>query len=109
MKRAIISIILLSGIPIASADTIHVTVGDTGCAGRQIGVTKCWEKIPGVVSVTVLPRKSGDQTAQRVFVIVSSSAAPTEDTLQQALGRRDKRYPILAYESSSNPDDTARK
>lgn len=91
------------------ADTVRVTVGDTGCAGRQIAVTQCWEKIPGVVSVTVLPRKTGDQAAQRVFVIVSSSTVPTEDSLHEALGRRDKHYPILKYDMSQNPVGTARK
>ena len=89
--------VLLSMIEAVIAGTVRVTVGDTGCPGRQIGVIHSWEKIPGVVSVTVLPRDPKDPAAQRVFVILSKAAPPTEDSLREALGRRAKHYPILNY------------
>lgn len=97
MKVLLISLVLLCGIDATVADTVRVTVGDTGCPGRQIGVIHSWEKIPGVVSVTVLARDPKDPAAQRVFVIVSKTAPPTENSLRQALGRRAKHYPILKY------------
>jgi hypothetical protein len=99
VKVLLTSLVLLSVIDAAIADTVRVTVGDTGCPGRQIGVTRSWEKIPGVVSVTVLPRDPKDPAAQRVFVILSKAAPPTEDSLREALGRRAKHYPILNYVS----------
>jgi hypothetical protein len=103
VKRLFISLILFCGFDVAIADTIHVTVGDTGCPGRQIGVTESWENVPGVISVTVLPRQPKDPAAQRVFVIVSKAASPTEESLREALGRRAKHYPILGYRSQPPP------
>jgi hypothetical protein len=89
--------IFLCGFGAAIADTIHVTVGNTGCPGRQISVIKIWEKIPEVLSVTILPRQPKDPSAQRVFVIVSKAISPTEESLRKALGRRVEQYPILKY------------
>jgi hypothetical protein len=100
MKRLLIYMTLVCGLEVAIADTIHVTVGDTGCPGRQNGVTESWEKIPGVTSVTVLPRQPKDPAAQRVFVIVSKADPPSEESLREALGRRAKHYPILEYVGS---------
>ena len=97
MKKLLISLVFLSVIDAAMADTVRVTVGDTGCPGRQIGVSRSWEKIPGVISVTVLARNPKEPAAQRVFVIVSKADPPTEDSLREALGRRAKHYPILKY------------
>lgn len=105
MKRFLISTLLVGGLNVAVADTIHVTVGDTGCPGRQIGVTKAWEKIPGVLSVTVLPRRSKEPAAQRVFVVVSKADSPSENSLREALGRRAKHYPILKYAGVSDSPD----
>jgi len=99
MTRRLTCLALLYGIAAASADTVRVTVGDTGCPGRQNAVQGLWEKVPGVVSVTVLPRQPKQPPAQRIFVIVSKTAAPTEDSLRAALGRRAKHYPILGYET----------
>ena len=101
MIQAMTCAVLLCGLAGAKADTVHVTVGDTGCIGRQNSVKGFWEKIPGVVSVTVIPRQPKDQAAQRVFVIVSKAASPTEDSLREALGRRAKQYLILRYQNSS--------
>ena len=78
MNRFLISSLLVCGCHVTVADTIHVTVGDTGCPGRQIGVIDCREKIPGVVSVTVLPRQPKEPAAQRVFVMISKSAPPSK-------------------------------
>ena len=97
MKKLLISLVFLSVIDAAMADTVRVTVGDTGCPGRQIGVSRSWEKIPGVISVTVLARNPKEPAAQRIFVIVSKADPPTEDSLREALGRRAKHYPILKY------------
>lgn len=109
MKLILITLILLCRVGAAVADTIHVTVGDTGCPGRQTGVTGSWEKIPGVVSVTVMPRQPKDPAAQRIFVIVSKAASPTEESLREALGRRAKHYSILEYKSQAPPVKTVRK
>jgi hypothetical protein len=103
MKRPLFPLILVCGIDAALADTVRLTVGDTGCPGRQIGVTESWKKIPGVVSVTVLPRRPDEPAAQRVFVIVSKADPPTEDSLREALGRRAKHYPILKYAVDPGP------
>ena len=97
MKKLLLSLVFLSVIDAAMADTVRVTVGDTGCPGRQIGVSRSWEKIPGVISVTVLARNPKEPAAQRIFVIVSKADPPTEDSLREALGRRAKHYPILKY------------
>ena len=97
MKRLLLSLVFLSVIDAAMADTVRVTVGDTGCPGRQIGVSRSWEKIPGVISVTVLARNPKEPAAQRIFVIVSKADPPTEDSLREALSRRAKHYPILKY------------
>lgn len=89
--------ILISCCGLLHADTVLVTVGDTGCVGRQQAVKSQWEKIPGVISVAIQPRREKDRRAQRTFVIVSSGSSPTTEVLRAALGRRDKHYPILEY------------
>lgn len=99
MNCFLIPLTFLCGISLAIADTVHVTVGDTGCPGRQIGVTTSWEKIPGVTLVSILPRHPKDPAAQRVFVIVTKGASPTKEHLREALGRRAKHYPIINYKS----------
>jgi hypothetical protein len=99
VKGSLYFLIFGCGIATAVADRVHVTVGDTGCRARQTTVIRSWEKIPGVVSVTVLPRQPKDPAAQRVFAIVSKAASPTEDSLREALGRRAKHYPLLEYRS----------
>lgn len=77
------------------ADTIMVTVGNTGCPGRQQAVKKQWEKIPGVTSINIQPRQNKEPGAQRKFVIVSGGKPPSPDMLRSSLGRRAKHYPIL--------------
>lgn len=99
MKRLLIFTILLAGYPMAAADIVKVTVGNTGCPGRQNGVAECWRKLPDVVSVTVLPPLPADTATQRVFVVVSKETSPSENTLREALGNRAKHYPILNYQS----------
>jgi len=103
MTRAIVSIILLCGI--SGAETIRVTVGDTGCPGRQITVRQSFEKIPGVKSVAGLPRQPGDPPARRTFVVTCTGIAPDAEALRTALGRRAKNYPILDYQKPiAQPD-----
>lgn len=97
MKCILIPFTVLCGINLAIADTVHVTVGDMGCLGRQIGVTESWEKIPGVTLISILPRHPKDPAAQRVFVITTKGASPTKEHLCEALGRRAKHYPIINY------------
>jgi hypothetical protein len=101
MIRWLIPLLLTCG-GLLHADTVFVTVGDTGCVGRQQAVKSQWEKIPGVVSVSVQPRQEKDPGAQRTFVIVSSGAPPTLKSLGNALGRRAKHYPILHYRNASD-------
>lgn len=95
MIRVFPLLVFLMGIGALEADTLHVTVGDTGCQGRQITVRKCFEKIPGVRSVTVLPRLPEDPPARRTFVVVSADISPDQETLRLSLGRRADDYPIL--------------
>ncbi len=94
MKRLIVCYLLISAS--ARADTLRVTVGDAGCAGRQITIRKCWENLPGVSSVEVLRREPDAKGGQRVFLIISKSTPPTENQLREALGRRAKNFPILS-------------
>lgn len=98
MIRALTSLAVLIGICALEAETIHVTVGDTGCAGRQLTVQRSWEKIPGVASVSVQQRQSKDPPAQRTFIVACAGASPDQETLRTALGRRAKNYPILDYQ-----------
>jgi hypothetical protein len=87
------------------AETVRVIVGETGCAGRQIAVRECWEKISGVSSVTVLPRQPAEPPARRTFIIVATATAPSAEALRAALGRRAKNYPILDFRKE--PDQPA--
>ena len=100
MKSVIITIALLCSF--CQAETVYVTVGETGCVGRQIAVRRCWEKMSGVSSVTVVPRQPAEPPARRTFVIVAQAAAPSAEVLRTALGRRAKNYPILAYQKGSD-------
>jgi hypothetical protein len=84
----------------ATAGTVHVTVGNTGCSGKQLAVQRLWEGIPGVRSVEVITRKSGDPANQRVFIIRTEGADPDQASLTRALGRRAERYPILSLTPS---------
>lgn len=51
--------------------------------------------MPGVRSVEIVPRKSGDPANQRVFIVTTDDADPDQAALTLALGRRAARYPIL--------------
>ena len=96
MRFGLIPWCIVGFLPLA-AETVRVTVGDTGCPGRQLAVKHLWEKIHKVSSVTVLPKQRQDQAASRTFIIVSEGPNPDSASLQSALGRRAGRYPILAY------------
>lgn len=98
-----IAIVILCVTGVANADAVAVVVGETGCVGRQQTVRKCWVKIPGVVSVTVLPRQSDKPGSKRTFVIESNGVSPTTDTLRTALGRREKHFPILSLRPMESP------
>lgn len=95
MHGAFLGFLFLCGLNPLRAATIKVVVGETGCTARQLPVKKSWLKLPGVISVTVLPRQPNDAGGQRAFVIVSGGASPTDEALRTALGRRVKHYPIL--------------
>ena len=90
------AILLLSLIATASAGTIRVTVGNNGCRTKQLTVQRLWKVIPGIESVVIVPRKSGDPANQRVFILTAKGKPPEQADLEQALGRRAERYPILA-------------
>lgn len=96
MRNILIAWCVAGFLPLA-AETVRVTVGDTGCPGRQLAVKRLWEKIPEVLSVTVLAKAHEGPAASRVFIVVSQGPSPDFTALQNALGRRAERYPILAY------------
>ena len=110
MKAAGSSIVLFCSFCQGQAETVYVTVGETGCVGRQVAVRQCWEKMSGVSSVTLSPRKPGELPARRTFVVVTTAAtAPSVETLRAALGRRAKNYPILAYRKESEQRPAAQR
>ncbi len=90
-------LLALPFIATVSAGTVHVTVGNTGCRTKQLTVQRLWKAMPGVKSVAIVPRKSGDPANQRVFIVATTGADPDLATLSRALGRRAERYPILAH------------
>lgn len=94
---------------ITNADTVAVVVGDTGCVGRENAVKALWAKIPGVTSVTVLPRQPKNPGGQRTFVVLSRGIPPTKEALRIALGRRDKNYPILDYKPENSGKSSGRQ
>ncbi len=93
------ALLLLSLIATATAGTIRVTVGNNGCRTKQLTVQRLWKAMPGMESVVIVPRKSGDPANQRVFVLTSKGKPPEQKDLERALGRRAERYPILAVEA----------
>ena len=95
MKTFSTALLLLSLIATASADTIRVTVGNNGCRTKQLTVQRLWKALPGIASVVIVPRKSGDPANQRVFILTTKGKPPEQADLEQALGRRAERYPIL--------------
>ncbi len=97
MRSLPTTLLLLSLIATASAGTIRVTVGNNGCRTKQLTVQRLWKAIPGMESVVIVPRKSGGPANQRVFVLTTKGKAPEQADLEQALGRRAERYPILAF------------
>jgi hypothetical protein len=90
------ALLLLSLIATATAGTIRVTVGNNGCRTKQLTVQRLWKAMPGIESVVIVPRKSGDPANQRVFVLTTKGKPPAQAELENALGRRAERYPILA-------------
>ena len=91
------ALLLLSLVTTASAGTIRVTVGNNGCRTKQLTVQRLWKAMPGMESVVIVPRKSGDPANQRVFVLTTKGKPPEQADLERALGRRAERYPILAF------------
>lgn len=91
---------LLCLLATASAGTVKVTVGNNGCRTKQLTVQRLWKAMPGMESVVIVPRKSGDPANQRVFILTTKGEPPRQAELEQALGRRASRYPILAFEAS---------
>lgn len=96
MKSLSTALLLLSLIATADAGTILVTVGNNGCRTKQLTVQRLWKAMPGMESVVIVPRKSGDPANQRVFILTTKGKPPGQVDLEQALGRRAERYPILA-------------
>lgn len=93
-------LILLLLIVTASAGTIYVTIGNTDCRTKQLTVQRLWKSMPGVRSVLIVPRKSGDLPNQRVFMVSTNGADPDRTALTLALGNRAGRYPILSLAPS---------
>ncbi len=98
MRSFSTALLLLSLVATASADTIRVTVGNNGCRTKQLTVQRLWKAMPGMESVVIVPRKSGDPANQRVFILTTKGKPPEQADLTKALGRRAERYPILAID-----------
>lgn len=96
MRSFSTALLLLSLITTANAGTVRVTVGNNGCRTKQLTVQRLWKAMPGMESVVIVPRKSGDPANQRVFILTTKGKSPEQAELEQALGRRAERYPILA-------------
>jgi hypothetical protein len=84
----------------ASAGTVHVVVGNTGCNTKQLTVQRLWKSMPGVRSVVIVPRGPDAPANQRVFIVTTDGADPDQAALSRALGRRAERYPILSLTPS---------
>lgn len=91
---------LLCILTTASAGTVKVTVSNTGCRTKQLTVQRHWKAMPGIDSVVIIPRKSGDPANQRVFIVSAKGKPPEQADLERALGRRAERYPILTINPS---------
>jgi hypothetical protein len=55
----------------ASAETVQVLVGNTGCRTKQLTVQRLWKTIPEMLKVEIVSRKSGDRPNQRVFILTT--------------------------------------
>ena len=93
-------LLLMTLVATATAGTIRVKVGNNGCRTKQLTVQRLWKAMPGMESVVIVPRKSGDPANQRVFVLTTKGKPPEQKELESALGRRAERYPILAVETA---------
>lgn len=100
MRFFFASFLLLLLVSTATAGTIRVTVGNNGCRTKQLTVQRLWKAMPGMESVVIVPRKSGDPANQRVFILTTKGKPPEQKDLERALGRRAERYPILAVETA---------
>lgn len=89
-------LIVLPLIAMTKAGAIHVAVGNTGCRTKQLTVQRLWKSMPGVRSVEIVPRKTGDPANQRVFIITTDGTDVNQAALARALGDRAGRYPILS-------------
>ena len=94
-------LILCSLIATASADTVELLVGNTGCRTRQLAIQRLWKSMPGVQKVEIRPRKSGEPANQRVFLVTTDGPAPDQKAFTIALGRKATRYPILSLTPST--------
>lgn len=93
MSRLICMALFLACLPVRAAD-VRVEVDGVGCHTRQLAVQKVWTKLPGVISVTILPRGTSDPANRRIFVI-TASPAPDQPALETALGARTRFYKVL--------------
>lgn len=91
--RLLISFTLIAS---ASADTVQLLVGNTGCRTRQLAIQRLWKSMPGVQKVEISPRKSGEPANQRIFLVTTDGPAPDQKAFTLALGRKATRYPILS-------------
>ena len=94
MIRLICTLALLACLPARAAE-IRVEVDGVGCHTRQLAVQKLWSRLPGVTSVTILPRGPSDPANRRIFLI-RATPAPDQPALETALGTRNRFYKVLA-------------
>ncbi|MEI7929608.1 MAG: hypothetical protein WCH40_13745 [Verrucomicrobiales bacterium] len=101
MIRAALAAALLSITSARAVETL-IEVDGVGCRTRQLAIQKIWSVLPGVTSVTILPRGPADTANRRNFVILSSQA-PTLETLDAALGNRSRFYRIRSVTPKDLP------
>jgi hypothetical protein len=63
---------------------------------RQMAVARCFEKIPGVKDVAILPRADAPAPNQRCLMIRSTHKAPSREQLMDVLGKRAKHYRVIS-------------
>lgn len=101
MTRVVLAI-LLSCLATGHAAETRVEVDGVGCHTRQLAVRKLWSALPGVTSVSILPRGPNDPANRRVFVITATKQ-PNQHLLEAALGSRTRFYKVLSVSTKDSP------
>jgi hypothetical protein len=68
-----------------------------------LAVARCFEKIPGVEDVVILPRAEAPAANQRYLRIRSTYKSPSREQLIEALGKRAKHYRVISVAPDREP------